>query len=67
MTELERRIEDGVHYEHMPQQAHTRNLPHQQPESDFFDKSIPSYRGVFVGYRYTEEEYERLKSADPRE
>jgi hypothetical protein len=56
MSELERRIEDGVNFEYVS----TANHRQQAHEED-----IPCARGVFVGYRFTEEEYKRLKSADP--
>mmetsp|Transcript_8367 Transcript_8367/g.10754 ORF Transcript_8367/g.10754 Transcript_8367/m.10754 type:complete len:143 (+) Transcript_8367:259-687(+) len=29
------------------------------------EKDIPSHRGVFVGFKVTEEEFKRLKSANP--
>ncbi len=64
MTELERRIEDGVFYEHIPSQLKRHRRFPETPISEQDDK-IPSTRGVFVGYRYTEEEYNRLKPADP--
>jgi hypothetical protein len=57
MSELDRRIEDGINYEHIPAEANRR-----QKE---LDDEIPSARGVFAGYRYTSDEYSRLKSADP--
>jgi hypothetical protein len=56
MSELERRIEDGVNFEYIS----TANHRQQAHEED-----IPCARGVFVGYRFTDEEYKRLKSADP--
>ena len=75
MTELERRVEDGVHYEHLTNEAHKKSQQQQQQTrrrnihrdgTDLDDDDdIPSKRGVFIGYRYTEEEYHRLKSADP--
>jgi len=64
MTELERRIEDGIHYEHNPSPVNYRQRYHQ-PTTAEPDDVIPSARGVFAGYRYTEDEYNRLKSADP--
>ena len=65
MTELERRIEDGVNYEHIPNhyasQYHANNGYHRTSSED----GTPYSHGVFCGYRYTDEEYGRLKSADP--
>jgi hypothetical protein len=64
MSELERRVEDGVHYEHI-----TSPINHRQHKSESSkypqEVDIPTTRGVFVGYRTTHEEYDRLKSADP--
>mmetsp|Transcript_19663 Transcript_19663/g.48341 ORF Transcript_19663/g.48341 Transcript_19663/m.48341 type:complete len:138 (+) Transcript_19663:141-554(+) len=63
MSELERRIEDGIHYEHIPNH-YSQN--HGNPYSRTASKDgVPYSQGVFVGYRMTEEEYGRLKSADP--
>jgi hypothetical protein len=59
MSELDRRIEDGVHYEH----EHCN--PKKQPRKFVTKEEIPVTRGVFCGYRITPEEYNRLKSADP--
>jgi hypothetical protein len=64
MTELERRIEDGVNYNHIPnskkKQKKNRHA-YQRVAPD-----VPSARGVFCGYRVTDEEYYRLKSANPK-
>jgi hypothetical protein len=70
MTELERRIEDGVHYEHnMPSrpnaQGKSRKHKSKGASTDFSNGEHPSVRGIFVGYRATSEEYDRLKCADP--
>lgn len=61
MSELERRIEDGVNFEYIPPTTRHR---HRQLELELED-GIPSARGVFAGYRFTDDEYNRLKSADP--
>jgi hypothetical protein len=66
MTELDRRIEDGVNYEHMAnnprhQRQNNPGNAHATPVED----DVSSVRGVFVGYRVSHEEYDRLKSADP--
>lgn len=58
LSELQRRIEDGAHYEHWPE---TRKPP------DSAAADSPVCRGVFCGYRATEEERNRLKSADPED
>lgn len=62
MSELDRRIEDGVHYEH----EHCTSS-HKQPREFATKEEIPVARGVFCGYRYTSLEYNRLKSAAPFE
>jgi hypothetical protein len=64
MTELERRIEDGVHYEHMPSRPNA-NGKSRKNKSKAVCTDSPSVRGIFVGYRATSEEYDRLKCADP--
>jgi hypothetical protein len=56
MTELERRIEDGVNYDHFDY----TNARDGRAECDG-----PTVQGVFCGYRYTDDEYDRLKSAHP--
>jgi hypothetical protein len=59
LTELQRRIEDGVNYEHWPDDEAFRG-------DCFADEDEPErVEGVFFGYRVTKEEYDRLKSADP--
>ena len=95
ISELERRIEDGIHYEHFPdfehmrQQARTARTARRrsggggsgrvdanQVDSttdhvnvngnvDGDDANLESAQGVFVGFRVTEEEVDRLRSADP--
>ena len=69
MTELERRIEDGVNYEHIPRQGHKQNHDLQDSQNALMDDEddTPTTQGIFCGYRHTPEEYERLKSADPRQ
>ena len=66
MTELERRIEDGVNYEHIPVRRKKRKDRSSRHRTTFQD-SIPTADGVFVGYRFTDEERNRLKSADPNQ
>jgi hypothetical protein len=62
MSELDRRIEDGVHYEH----DYCKSSQKQQRK--FATKEeMPVARGIFCGYRCTPEEYGRLKSADPKD
>ena len=97
MTELERRIEDGVHYEHLQpmtavaaattsqQKLNRSNHGRRRPRSKFVgdttntgsgcsngmagdsseDGPMQTARGVFCGYRYTQDDYNRLKSAHP--
>lgn len=72
MTELERRIEDGVNYEHIPSQRkqayhHRHHRQHHVADGgqgQVDNDGIPTARGVFCGYRFTQEEYNRLKSAN---
>lgn len=66
MTELERRVEDGVNYEHTASQEYFFQKKAQRT-SDDQEEGIPRAKGVFVGYRYTQEEYERIRSADPKQ
>ena len=65
MTELERRIEDGVNYEHLPNEPHRRAPASGKSRKSKPDDDIPLAKGVFCGYRYTTEEYDRLRSARP--
>jgi hypothetical protein len=68
MTELERRLEDGVNYEHFvdrpPRWSSHQHVSRISDSGDSADE-IPRTRGVFCGYKATEEEYNRLKSANP--
>jgi hypothetical protein len=72
MTELERRIEDGVHYEHIPNLHHhlskQERIPGHRTKAtiprDNNDGDLPQVRAVFCGYRYTQDDYNRLQSAD---
>jgi hypothetical protein len=71
MSELERRIEDGINYEHDVDMSDSnfvagRNY-HQNAAAGRKAKGIKKNekRGVFCGYRTTQDEIDRLKSADP--
>jgi hypothetical protein len=74
MSELERRIEDGIHYEHFPSKAqHAQHRRHEKMPGchakaknvvDHEDDDSPRARAVFCGYRYTKDEYNRLKAAE---
>ena len=75
MTELERRIEDGIHYEHIPSyysspsDEYINNKRRTSSSTNNVDTTTThdddaSSRGVFCGYRYSQEEYNRLKSAE---
>jgi hypothetical protein len=66
MTELERRIEDGVNYDHMLNPVHQRR-PSPTDVQGSPVEDLPSARGVFCGYRVTSEEFDRLRSAAPDE
>lgn len=75
LSELERRIEDGFRYMHDPEAfsssvfATHRTNPNCAARSGsgnahMEDNALP---GVFCGYRVMPEEYNRLRSADPRD
>mmetsp|Transcript_9399 Transcript_9399/g.28066 ORF Transcript_9399/g.28066 Transcript_9399/m.28066 type:complete len:156 (+) Transcript_9399:198-665(+) len=70
MSELERRIEDGVHYEHIPNHYDVvQQMPGCHPKAKRIVNeeeadNAPGVRAVFCAYRYSEEDYNRLKSAD---
>eukprot|EP00934_Nitzschia_sp_Nitz4_P008501 Nitzschia sp. Nitz4//scaffold20_size174350//26374//26769//NITZ4_002082-RA/size174350-processed-gene-0.87-mRNA-1//-1//CDS//3329541749//8491//frame0 len=59
LSELDRRIEDGVNYDHSVTLV-GREL--RQPRAKKQD-GIPAVEGIFVG-KFTEEDYKRLRSAD---
>lgn len=68
VSELERRLEDGIHYEHWP--TFPKPLSNRKKtalEEESSSPSISKKRGVFCGLRVTDEEYTRLKSADPKD
>jgi hypothetical protein len=77
MSELERRIEDGINYEYDPFMSDSNFVAGRNHKnaaaaagrktkgSKQDKKSVPPMRGVFCGYRATQEEIDRLKSADP--
>ncbi|VEU33753.1 unnamed protein product [Pseudo-nitzschia multistriata] len=70
MSELERRIEDGIHYEHIPNYyRNEQHMPGCHPKAKRIidaeeEDDTPGVRAVFCAYRYSEEDYNRLKSAD---
>mmetsp|Transcript_26598 Transcript_26598/g.57019 ORF Transcript_26598/g.57019 Transcript_26598/m.57019 type:complete len:167 (+) Transcript_26598:166-666(+) len=77
MSEMERRIEDGIHYEHVPNHYHQPQEPNKKrgrmpgchPKAKRIvdeEEDGPSNgaRAVFCAYRYSDEDYNRLKSAD---
>jgi hypothetical protein len=73
MSELDRRIEDRVNYEHYPEQSDSnylagrknQNAAGRRKVSSSKEDTAPQTRGVFCGFRTTKEEIDRLKSADP--
>jgi hypothetical protein len=65
MSELERRVEDGVNYEHLPSHYYKRKNNRSSHPRTASKDGIPFTQGVFCGYRYFDNEYNRLKSADP--
>lgn len=75
MSELDRRIEDGIHYEHIPTRHESeheyqggRRMPGCHSKAKRIDDSDEDYsdrvRAVFCAYRYSAEDYNRLKSAN---
>jgi len=67
VPELQRRIEDGIYYEHWrDHETHGGSSSRVDAnDADGGAEEIASVQGVFFGYRVTREEYTRLKSADP--
>ena len=67
MSNLDRRVEDGVNYEHLPEiPTADSNGENRSGETDADTGDIPHYHGVFCGYKSTKEESDRLKNADPK-
>ncbi len=65
MSELDRRIEDGIHYEHIPGRYESQRQYHKAKRIADTEEDDPEpVRAVFCAYRYSEEDYNRLKSAD---
>lgn len=72
VPEIQRRIDEGVHYEHWEEYGsggprHRRRTQSANAKRGPSAGGTPRVRGVFCGYRATKEEYSRLKSADPDE
>ncbi len=63
MSELDRRIEDGIHYEHRRNHYESHSKTRRIDDAKDDDDS-PPVRAVFCAYHYSEEDYNRLKSAD---
>lgn len=61
--ELQRRVEDGQHYDHFHLMRASRNPSWCQAMGDDDDMTMRRVQGVFCGYRTTPEEYQRLRSA----
>ncbi len=59
ISELERRIEEGMNYKHFSEENKEKDGRHRDMPSN-----EESARGVFVGYFVTSEERTRLKSAN---
>ena len=68
-SELERRVEDGIHYEHFPEMSDSyfgtqvRRKHKSSGPSNARVTDSGALRGVFCGMKGTKEEYERLRSA----
>jgi hypothetical protein len=78
VSELQRRIDEGVNYEHWVDnynvQTTSNGRPGRRPRRQGSQTvnaagqqtaTLPTVKGVFCGYRCTNEERGRLKSADP--
>lgn len=65
MTELERRVEDGVNYDHFDYAKAKRAQCKTSNRDGRAESDAPTVHAVFCGYRYTDDEYDRLKSANP--
>jgi len=61
ISELQRRIDEGVFYEHIPELSRESKLDNEANEQD----AERPMRAVFCGFRMTSEEKERLGSAHP--
>jgi hypothetical protein len=59
-SELERRVEDGMFYKH----EDSTNHGHKKTNAANLHDNIPITHALWVGYRFTEEERLRLKSAN---
>lgn len=71
VPELQRRIEDGIHYEHWRNDWGSDGARHPEVVEDIDggaeEEEAELVKGVFFGYRVTPEERARLRSADPNE
>lgn len=61
-SELERRVEDGTRYEH--EELDDLFSQYGNFKTIEVDDGIPTVHGIFCGYRYTHDDYQRLKSAN---
>jgi hypothetical protein len=64
VSELQRRIDEGIYYEHDSDLAF-KNIYQRSQEGEKQDG--PSNKGVFCGYKITPEETTRLRSANPQD
>lgn len=66
VSELQRRIDDGTHYQHFEEDSGSCDNGHANGTHGVHGvEDEVRHRGVFCGYRATDEELVRLKSADP--
>jgi hypothetical protein len=76
VSELDRRMDDGMLFEHYTTTSSSSSKSHQRSHSDRNNNqhsssnhqdsaATPTFRGIFCGYRMTSYEYQRLKSAHP--
>jgi len=72
MSELDRRIEDGANYEHFPHELSSSHSKRKCARTTASRKTagrdgFEIVDGIFCGYKSTNEEYNRLRSADPKQ
>ena len=65
VSELQRRIDEGTHYQHFEEDNGSRSANNTEQDGTNGVEDEVRHRGVFCGYRTTQEEISRLKSADP--
>ena len=69
VSELDRRIDEGIHYQHYidGEELQTQTPSNRRRGTGAAEdvSNIQSVKGIFCGIKSTQEEFSRLKSADP--